>query len=55
MLMGPAIGAGVAYSVGAPPLGIFASVVTGFGAGTISLADGAALVKVGEPWLLRPY
>lgn len=50
MLMGPAIGAGVAYSVGAPPLGIFASVVTGaIGAGTISLADGAALVKVGEP------
>ncbi len=50
MLMGPAIGAGVAYSVGAPPLGIFASVVTGaIGAGSITFEEGAALVKVGEP------
>lgn len=50
MLMGPAIGAGVAYSVGAPPLGIFASVVTGaIGAGTVTFQEGAALVKVGEP------
>ena len=50
MLMGPAIGAGVAYSVGAPPLGIFASVITGaIGAGTITFEEGATLVKVGEP------
>lgn len=50
MLMGPAIGAGVAYSVGAPPLGIFASVITGaIGAGTIYLEEGAMMIKVGEP------
>lgn len=50
MLMGPAIGAGVAYSVGAPPLGIFASVITGaIGAGTINFQGNQALVKVGEP------
>lgn len=50
MLMGPAIGAGVAYSVGAPPLAIFASVITGaIGAGTITFQDGTALIKVGEP------
>lgn len=50
MLMGPAIGAGVAYSVGAPPLGIFASVITGaIGAGTISLEGGTTIIKVGEP------
>nr|WP_272876573.1 PTS sugar transporter subunit IIC [Clostridium sp. Cult1] len=50
MLMGPAIGAGVAYSVGAPPLAIFASVVTGaIGAGTVTFQEGVAMVKVGEP------
>lgn len=50
MLMGPAIGAGVAYSVGATPLGIFASVVTGaIGAGTITFEEGSTLIKVGEP------
>lgn len=50
MLMGPAIGAGVAYSIGAPPLGIFASVITGaIGAGTIYLEEGAMMIKVGEP------
>ncbi len=49
-LMGPAIGCAVAYSVGAPPLGIFASVAVGaIGAGTFSLVDGAVLVKIGEP------
>ena len=36
-MMGPAIGAGVAYSVHASPLGVFASVITGaLGAGTKS-------------------
>lgn len=49
-LMGPAIGAAVAYSVGAPPLGIFASVVVGaIGAGTFTLVDGAMVAKIGEP------
>lgn len=49
-LMGPAIGAGVALSVGASSLGIFASVVTGaIGAGTFVLDGGNILVQVGEP------
>ena len=49
-LMGPAIGAGVAISIGASPLGVFASVVTGaIGAGTISLDGGTAVVQIGEP------
>lgn len=50
MLMGPAIGVGVAYSVGAPPLGIFASVITGaIGAGTITFNNDIALIQIGEP------
>ncbi|QXM07069.1 PTS transporter subunit IIC [Crassaminicella indica] len=49
-IMGPAIGAGVAFSVGAPPLGVFASIVTGaIGAGTIASSDGVFIVKIGEP------
>lgn len=49
-LMGPAIGAGVAYSVGAPPLGIFASVVVGaIGAGSISFDGATAIINTGEP------
>ena len=49
-LMGPAIGAGVAYSVKAPPLGIFASVVVGtIGAGSISFDGGVAIISTGEP------
>ncbi|NMB08293.1 MAG: PTS sugar transporter subunit IIC [Tissierellia bacterium] len=49
-LMGPAIGAGVAISVGASPLGVFASVVTGaIGAGTISLDGGTVAIQIGEP------
>lgn len=50
-MMGPAIGAAVAYSVGASPLGIFASVVAGaIGAGTIASGEGGAfIVKIGEP------
>lgn len=49
-LMGPAIGAGVAYSVGAPPLGIFASVVTGaIGAGSITFDGAIAIINTGEP------
>ncbi|KXG73690.1 hypothetical protein AN619_29850 [Thermotalea metallivorans] len=50
-LMGPAIGAGVAFSVKAPPLGILASIVTGaIGAGTfVPGAEGIFAVKIGEP------
>lgn len=50
-LMGPAIGASVAYSVGASPLGIVASMVSGaIGAGSIfSNEEGMMLVKIGEP------
>ncbi len=51
LLMGPAIGVGVALSVGAPPLAIFASAVVGaVGAGTF-VFDASLLSKViiGEP------
>jgi uncharacterized membrane protein len=44
--MGPAIGAGVAFAVGAPPLGVFSSLVAGAaGAGTFS----GSAAAVGEP------
>jgi uncharacterized membrane protein len=50
MLMGPAIGAGVAFSVKAPPLGVFASIITGaIGAGTVKIEEAAALIQIGEP------
>ncbi|MBM7614678.1 PTS transporter subunit IIC [Alkaliphilus hydrothermalis] len=52
VLMGPAIGAGVAYAIGAPSLAIFASIVTGaIGAGTFPPVEtGGFLVKLpGEP------
>lgn len=46
-MMGPAIGAAVAYSVGGPPLAIFAATVTGaIGAGTVK-SDG--MIGIGEP------
>lgn len=46
LLMGPAIGAGVAFAVGAPPLGVFSSLVAGAaGAGTFS----GSAAAVGEP------
>lgn len=49
-LMGPSIGAGVAYTLGAPALGIFASIITGaIGAGTVSLEEGIATMAIGEP------
>lgn len=50
-LMGPAIGAGVAYSIGVSPLGIFAAIITGaIGAGTIEvLPEGTMLLHIGEP------
>lgn len=51
VLMGPAIGAAVAYSVGASPLGIFASIVSGaIGAGSIKSAEtGQMIIGIGEP------
>lgn len=50
-MMGPAIGAAVAYSVNASPLGIFASMVAGaVGAGTLSPDEaGVMMIKIGEP------
>lgn len=48
LLMGPAIGVGVAYSLDAPPLGIFSSAIVGaIGANSISL-DGN-IIQIGEP------
>lgn len=51
MLMGPAIGAAVAYSVNASPLGIFASIVAGtIGAGSLKVIEsGQMIINVGEP------
>ncbi|AFS77105.1 putative phosphotransferase system, EIIC component [Gottschalkia acidurici 9a] len=49
-LMGPAIGAGVAYSLQVSPLGIFAATVTGaIGAGTVTQVEGSFIINVGEP------
>lgn len=49
-MMGPAIGAGVAYSINAPALGIFASIITGaLGAGTVKMVDAQAIITIGEP------
>lgn len=49
--MGPAIGAAVAFSLKAPPLGVFASIVTGaLGAGTVfTTAAGVVSLRTGEP------
>lgn len=51
LMMGPAIGGAVAYSVGASPLGIVASMVAGaIGAGSIFTNEsGAFMIKIGEP------
>ena len=51
VMMGPAIGAAVAYSVKASPLGIFASMVAGaIGAGTVKFLDaGQMAITIGEP------
>lgn len=51
VMMGPAIGAAVAYSVKASPLGIFASMVAGvIGAGSIKfLETGQMAITIGEP------
>lgn len=50
LLMGPAIGAGVAFSLGSPALVIFTSIITGaLGAGSIQISDSAASIAIGEP------
>jgi uncharacterized membrane protein len=50
LLMAPAIGAGVAISVKAPSLGIFASTIAAtIGAGSIHLSAQGALLSIGEP------
>lgn len=51
VLMGPAIGAAVAYSVKASPLGIFAALVAGaIGAGSITMIEnGQMIINIGEP------
>lgn len=50
-MMGPAIGVGVAYIIGSPPLVVMSSAAVGaIGAGTVSVtAEGAFLAGVGEP------
>lgn len=49
-LMAPAIGAGVAYSLGAPGLVIFASMIAGaIGGGAVNEVDGKTLLSIGEP------
>lgn len=50
VLMGPAIGVGVAYVLKSSSLVVMASAVTGaIGAGSIAFVEGAAQIKVGEP------
>lgn len=50
LMMGPAIGAGVAFGAGATGLGMFASVVTGaIGAGTVVQTAAGAEIIIGEP------
>lgn len=50
LLMGPAIGIGIAYSLNSAPLVIISSSITGaFGAGTIKFIDNIATVNIGEP------
>lgn len=49
-LMGPAIGAGVAYSLGANQLIIVSAIAAGaLGAGSVSNVDGKVLLSIGEP------
>ncbi|HZK10693.1 MAG TPA: PTS sugar transporter subunit IIC [Clostridia bacterium] len=45
-----AIGAGVAYSIGAPPLAIFSSIIAGIlGGGALVMEEGALILSIGEP------
>lgn len=50
LLMGPAIGVGIAHSLNLKGLGLYSSLVTGaLGAGTIDLVNSAASIQIGEP------
>ncbi|MEG1255077.1 PTS sugar transporter subunit IIC [Clostridium sp.] len=50
VFMAGAIGAAVAYSLDAPPLVIFSSIVTSsIGAAAIKIVDGSAMLTVGDP------
>lgn len=49
-MMAPAIGAGVAYSLGCPPLVIFSSIITAtIGGGSINITDAGSIISIGEP------
>lgn len=49
-LMGPAIGAGVAYSLGANQLIVVSAIAAGaLGAGSVSSVEGKVLLSIGEP------
>ena len=49
-MLGPAIGAGVALSLDAPPLGVFSAVVCGMlGAGSIKYTGSVYTLVSGEP------
>lgn len=49
-LMGPAIGAGIAYALSAPPLVVIAALVTGtFGANSIKFIENLPVISIGEP------
>lgn len=49
-LMSGAIGAGVAYSIGAPPLAIFSSIIAGvLGGGALRSQEGILILSIGEP------
>lgn len=49
-MMSGAIGAGVAYSIGAPPLAIFSSIIAGvLGGGALRFQEGIIILSIGEP------
>lgn len=49
-LMAPAIGAGVAHTIGAPGLVIFSAMIAGaIGGGAVNNVDGQTLLSIGEP------
>ncbi|MCT4585858.1 MAG: PTS sugar transporter subunit IIC [Peptostreptococcaceae bacterium] len=50
VMMGPAIGASVAFSLGSPPLVLFASLVSGaLGANSLALLENGIQISIGEP------
>lgn len=50
LMMAPAIGVGIAYSLSCPPLVIFCAVVTAaLGGGGIKIVDGVVQLSLGEP------